>query len=40
MRTLRDLTDLAGTVLWDGPMGAFELAPFVSRTRVVAEAIG
>jgi phosphoglycerate kinase len=30
---------LAGTVLWNGPMGAFELDPFAAGTRVVAEAV-
>jgi phosphoglycerate kinase len=29
----------AGTVLWNGPMGAFELEPFAHGTRVVAEAV-
>jgi phosphoglycerate kinase len=29
----------AGTVLWNGPMGAFELAPFSAGTRRVAEAV-
>lgn len=29
----------AGTVFWNGPMGAFELAPFGAGTRVVAEAV-
>ncbi|MCE3265487.1 MAG: Phosphoglycerate kinase [Solirubrobacterales bacterium] len=28
-----------GTVLWNGPMGAFELAPFAFGTRAVAEAV-
>ena len=29
----------AGTVFWNGPMGAFELAPFAQGTRTVAEAV-
>jgi phosphoglycerate kinase len=29
----------AGTVLWNGPMGAFELEPFAEGTRVVADAV-
>jgi len=29
----------AGTVLWNGPMGAFELKPFAAGTRTVAEAV-
>jgi phosphoglycerate kinase len=29
----------AQTVLWNGPMGAFELAPFAEGTRAVAQAV-
>jgi len=29
----------AGTVLWNGPMGAFELDPYAAGTRTVAEAV-
>jgi phosphoglycerate kinase len=34
-----DAVKQAGTVLWNGPMGAFELEPFAAGTRVVAEAV-
>jgi phosphoglycerate kinase len=29
----------AGTVFWNGPMGAFEMAPFAAGTRTVAQAV-
>jgi phosphoglycerate kinase len=29
----------AGTVFWNGPMGAFELKPFAAGTKAVADAM-
>jgi phosphoglycerate kinase len=34
-----DVVAGAATVLWNGPMGVFELAPFAAGTRTVAEAV-
>lgn len=34
-----ELVAAAGTVLWNGPMGAFEMEPFAAGTRTVAEAV-
>jgi len=38
-RAFADEIAAAGTVFWNGPMGAFELAPFAAGTRAVAEAV-
>jgi phosphoglycerate kinase len=41
-RTTADYAEViggAGTVFWNGPMGAFELEPFAAGTRGVAEAV-
>jgi len=38
-RAYAEVIAAAGTVLWNGPMGAFELSPFAAGTRAVAEAV-
>jgi phosphoglycerate kinase len=38
-RGYAEVVDNAGTVFWNGPMGAFELPPFAAGTRTVAEAV-
>jgi phosphoglycerate kinase len=37
--TYADVLAGAATVLWNGPMGIFEMAPFAAGTRTVAEAV-
>ena len=36
---LADLLHDAGTILWNGPVGVFELAPFSAGTRALARAV-
>lgn len=35
----RDKLEHAGTILWNGPMGVYEVGPFARGTRAVAEAV-
>jgi phosphoglycerate kinase len=37
--TYADVIADAATVLWNGPMGVFEMAPFAAGTRAVAQAV-
>jgi phosphoglycerate kinase len=37
--TYAEVIEQARTVLWNGPMGVFEMAPFAAGTRTVAEAV-
>jgi len=34
-----DLLKTAGTVVWNGPMGVFEMEPFANGTKVIAETL-
>ena len=38
-KALAELVAKAGTVVWNGPVGVFEMAPFAAGTRALAEAI-
>ena len=38
-RAYREAIDSAGTVVWNGPVGVFELGPFAAGTRELAQAI-
>ena len=36
---LAEILKSAGTIVWNGPVGVFEMAPYAEGTRVMAEAI-
>ncbi|MBV5346280.1 MAG: phosphoglycerate kinase, partial [Rhodoferax sp.] len=38
-KALADLVQAAGTVVWNGPVGVFEMEAFASGTQVLANAI-
>ncbi len=38
-RRLAGMLKAAGTIVWNGPMGVFEMDPFAAGTRVIAEAV-
>ncbi|HVZ40875.1 MAG TPA: phosphoglycerate kinase [Candidatus Kapabacteria bacterium] len=38
-KVFSDIVTKAGTVVWNGPMGVFEMEPFAAGTRAVAEAM-
>ena len=40
VRRLRPCIESAGTIIWNGPLGAFEMDPFGEGTRVLAEMVG
>lgn len=39
IRLFRDKVLEAGTVIWNGPMGVFEMAPFAEGTKAIAQAM-
>jgi len=39
IKRYREIIQRARTILWNGPMGVFELKPFVKGTQAIAEAI-
>ena len=38
-KALADIIAQAGTVVWNGPVGVFEMAPFAGGTKALAEAV-